>query len=90
MVPAASVVPFAEDAMQDQVSLGAPLCCQVTPELVEVKMGPLVAGPGPGFVVSVAPTTATNLFPSAEEATAVKLLFGTLFDTQSTPAFVEV
>lgn len=88
MVPAANVVPSADEAMQDQISLDAPLGCQVVPELVEVKIGPLVTDSR--AIDGVAPTTATNLFPSAEEATAIKFLLGTLFDIQSMPAFVEV
>jgi hypothetical protein len=85
---ATSLLPSAEEATLVQGDGGTLLVIQVVPELVEVKIGPLTTDPV--VVVGVAPTTATNLFPSAEEATAIKFLLGMLFDIQSMPTFVEV
>jgi hypothetical protein len=44
----------------------------------------------PKLAEGVAPTTATNLLPSADEAMEIKFVPGTLFDVQELPEFVEV
>jgi hypothetical protein len=66
------LLPSAEEATPPHDTLGALVCAQVTPESVEVKIGP----PAPP------PTTATKLLPSAEEATPPHDALGALVSVQ--------
>jgi hypothetical protein len=67
--------------------LGALVCVQVAPEFVEVKTAPPEMRTPLEYVGLSA---ATNLAPSAEEATEVQLLLGALVCVQVAPEFVEV
>src|SRR5438034_11321675 len=68
MAAAASPIPSAEEARQDQYCPGALVSVQLAPELVEIKIWPVLA--------------ATSLLPSAEEATpCYKVLAGRLPST---------
>jgi hypothetical protein len=66
---ATNLAPSAEEATRNQPDWGAPVCIQVSPELVETQMPPLLAA-------------AASLVPSADEATAVQFVSGALVCVQ--------
>jgi hypothetical protein len=69
MAAAYSCVPSSEDARLVQELVGADVCAQVEPELVEVYIDPPF-------------TAATNLLPSAEDATQDQLVNGAVVCVQ--------
>jgi len=75
-MPAANLLPSADEAAQDQFAMGTLFETQFDPEFVEVQIPPEPA--------------ATNLLPSADEATLDKYALGALFVIQFIPELVEV
>jgi hypothetical protein len=67
MATAKSLVPSADEATDSHCAGGTLLDVQVIPKSVEVKIPPLG-----WFEPNEAPLAATNLLPSADEATAAQ------------------
>jgi hypothetical protein len=79
--------PSADEATQDHWLLGAVVGCHVAPESVEVYIGPPWAWPPAGLNITA--DAATNLSPSADEATEVQLLDGAPVRIQVAPELLE-